>query len=113
MNWFIAVIKKYAEFNGRARRQEFWMFILFYLIFAIVLAVIDAVLGLGILIPVYSLALLVPSIAVTVRRLHDTDRSGWWALLGLVPLVGIVLLVFMILEGQQADNQYGSNPKAA
>ncbi len=115
MNWYLAVLKKYVEFNGRARRQEYWMFFLFNLIFAIVLIVLDAVIGTGgILNIVYSLAVFIPGIAVTVRRLHDTDRSGWWFLIAFVPLIGfIVLLVFMVMEGQQSSNQYGENPKAA
>ncbi len=115
MNWYLDVLKKYAEFKGRARRQEYWMFFLFNLIIAIVLIIIDAVLGTGgILNLLYSLAVLIPGIAVTARRLHDTDRSGWWILIALVPFVGfIVLLVFMVMEGQQSSNQYGENPKAA
>jgi uncharacterized membrane protein YhaH (DUF805 family) len=112
MNWFVAVIKKYAEFSGRARRKEYWMFVLFYVLIAIGLSVVESLLGFaGILSGIFGLALLLPSIAVTIRRLHDTDRSGWWILIGFVPFVGfIVLLVFMCLVGSSGSNPYGSDP---
>lgn len=119
MNWYIEVIKKYAVFSGRARRSEYWYFFLFSIIISVILGIVDGALGLvsaetgmGILGGIYSLAVLIPGIAVTVRRLHDTDRSGWWILIGLIPLVGLVLLVFMIQEGTSDDNQYGPDPKA-
>ena len=119
MNWYLSVLKQYAVFKGRARRKEYWFFFLFNLIASVVLTVIDfmtglldAELGIGLLSGLYSLAVLIPSLAVTVRRLHDTDRSGWWLLIGLVPLLGgIVLLVFMLLDSMAGDNQYGANPK--
>jgi uncharacterized membrane protein YhaH (DUF805 family) len=115
MSWYLAVLKKYAVFSGRARRKEFWMFYLFYFIIVVVLSVIEMAIGIPyILSGLYSLALVIPSIAVTVRRLHDTGRSGWWWWILLVPLVGwIVLLVFMVLDSQPGDNEYGPNPKAA
>jgi uncharacterized membrane protein YhaH (DUF805 family) len=119
VNWYLAVLKKYAEFSGRARRKEYWMFFLFNVIILIVLSVLDSMFGtvsaqygMGMLTGLYALATLVPNIAVTIRRLHDTDRSGWWILLGLIPLVGIVLLVFMCLEGTRGDNRFGPDPKA-
>jgi uncharacterized membrane protein YhaH (DUF805 family) len=114
MSWYMQVLKKYAVFAGRARRKEFWMFFLVYLIIVVVLMIIESILGLpGILSGIYSLALLIPSIAVTVRRLHDTGRTGWWWWIGLVPVIGIiVLLVFMALEGEPGPNQYGPDPKA-
>ena len=119
MNWYLSVLKQYAVFKGRARRREYWFFILFNLIASVVLTVIDFMtgsldpeLGIGLLSGLYSLAVLIPSLAVTVRRLHDTDRSGWWLLIGLVPLIGaIVLLVFMLLDSTPGDNQHGANPK--
>jgi uncharacterized membrane protein YhaH (DUF805 family) len=113
MNWFIDVIKKYAVFNGRARRKEYWMFVLFYILIYIGLFVVESLVGSpGILVLIFALGLLVPSIAVSIRRLHDTDRSGWWILIGFVPLVGgIVLLVFMCLDGTAGANQYGPDPK--
>lgn len=113
MNWFIDVIKKYAVFNGRARRKEYWMFVLFYILIYVGLFVVESLVGSpGILVLIFALGLLVPSIAVSIRRLHDTDRSGWWILIGFVPLVGgIVLLVFMCLDGTSGANQYGPDPK--
>jgi uncharacterized membrane protein YhaH (DUF805 family) len=122
MQWYTDVIKKYAEFSGRARRKEYWMFVLFNVIIGIVLSIIDLIIGTrvgprdsyGLLSGIYSLAVLVPSLAVSWRRLHDTGRSGWWYLINLVPCVGwIVFLVFAIQEGNAGDNQYGPDPKAA
>ncbi len=116
MNWYLDVLKKYVEFNGRARRKEYWFFMLFNVIISIVLGVIDGFIGMdiGILGAIYSLAVFLPSLAVTIRRLHDTDRSGWWVLIGLIPLVGgIVLLVFMCLDGNSGDNRFGADPKLA
>ena len=121
MNCYLEVLKKYAVFSGRARRKEYWMFFLFNLIITAVLALIDSLTGtfssqagLGLLSGLYSLAVLIPSIAVTVRRLHDTGRSGWWILLGLIPIIGgIILLIFMVLDSQPGENQYGPDPKAA
>ncbi|MFG3661213.1 DUF805 domain-containing protein [Streptomyces sp. NPDC047706] len=115
MNWFIEVVKKYAVFSGRARRKEYWMYVLVYVILAVVLAIVDfAVFGSQVLGLILALGLLLPSLGVTVRRLHDTGRTGWWILIALVPLVGsIVLLVFMCLEGETGGNKYGENPKSA
>ena len=113
MNWFIEALKKYAVFTGRSRRKEYWFFVLFYLLIAIVLGTVDGVTGLGVLSPLGTLALLVPSIAVAIRRLHDVGKSGWWLLLGFVPLVGLVLLYFMVQDSQPGGNEYGPNPKAA
>ena len=114
MEWYIAVLKKYVEFQGRARRKEYWMFILFNILASIVCGVIDGVLGIMLLVPIYSLAVLLPSIAVCIRRLHDTNRSGWWILISLVPLVGsIILLIFLCIEGDAGDNRFGPNPKLA
>jgi uncharacterized membrane protein YhaH (DUF805 family) len=110
MNWFIDVFKnKYAQFDGRAGRPEYWFFILFHLIAIVVLMVLYLVLDtLGsVLFLLYSLAALVPLIAVTARRLHDTNRSGWWQLIALVPVVGLVLLVFTVLEGTPGNNNFG------
>jgi uncharacterized membrane protein YhaH (DUF805 family) len=118
MNWYLEVIKKYADFSGRARRKEYWYFVLFNVIISIVLAVMDGALGLanseglGPLRGIYTLAILIPSIAVGVRRLHDTGRSGWYLLLGLIPCVGgIILLVFAVEDSQYGNNEYGPSPK--
>ena len=121
MNWYLQALKKYADFSGRARRREYWFFVLFNIIISVVLSVCDVVLGtysaaasVGILSGIYTLAVLIPGIAVTVRRLHDTGRSGWWLLIALVPIVGwIVLLIFMLIDSQPAPNAYGPSPKAA
>jgi uncharacterized membrane protein YhaH (DUF805 family) len=121
LSWYLQALKKYAVFGGRSRRMEYWYFVLFNIIVSIVLGVIDGLLGTsgsyagaGLLSGIYGLAVLIPSLAVTVRRLHDTDRTGWWILIALVPLIGvIVLLVFALLEGTPGDNQYGPNPKGA
>jgi len=119
MNWYIVALNKYAVFSGRARRKEYWYFALFNIVIAIVLAAIDAVTGsfnkeagVGLLGGIYDLAILIPSIAVSVRRLHDTGRSGWWMFIGLIPLIGeIVLLVFTIQDSKPGRNQFGGNPK--
>ncbi|MFE2015519.1 DUF805 domain-containing protein [Streptomyces sp. NPDC059491] len=115
MNWYLDVLKKYAVFNGRARRQEFWMFTLFNAIAAIIVAVVDMAIGsYPILYAIYVLAVLLPALGVTVRRLHDTGRSGWWILIDLVPLVGaIILIVFLATEGESQQNGHGPNPKLA
>jgi uncharacterized membrane protein YhaH (DUF805 family) len=112
MNWYVEVLKKYAVFNGRARRKEYWMFTLFDALITIVLSTVDGIIGTGALVLIYALATLVPTLGVTVRRLHDTDRSGWWILIGIIPLVGfIVELVFVATEGTAGQNKYGVNPK--
>lgn len=114
MNWYIEVLKKYAVFNGRAHRTEYWMFTLISIVIMIALWAIGSMIGLRGLSGIYNLAVLLPSIGVTVRRLHDTGKTGWLTLVGLVPVIGwIVLLIFMALEGQEGDNQYGSSPQAA
>jgi len=118
MNWYLDAWKNYVNFQGRARRKAYWMFALFNVIAIVVLGLIEGTLGLsgqngyGILTGIYSLAIILPGLAVAIRRLHDTGRSGWWILIGLVPLVGpIVLLVFFVQDSQPGSNQYGPNPK--
>ena len=121
MNWYLEVLKKYAVFDGRARRKEYWFFYLFYFIFAIVLMTIDGMTGtsneetgIGVLSSIYILAMIIPGLAVAVRRLHDTDRSGWWIFISLIPLIGgIWFLVLMVLDGTAGQNQYGPDPKGA
>jgi uncharacterized membrane protein YhaH (DUF805 family) len=119
MSWFITVLKKYAVFSGRARRKEYWMYVLFYIIFLIVATILDNVLHTtignlpyGWIYSLYALALLIPTLAVAVRRLHDIGKSGWWLLIGLVPFIGgIWLLVLYVRDSQPGDNAYGPNPK--
>ncbi|MGL6315729.1 DUF805 domain-containing protein [Vibrio sp. WXL103] len=112
MEWYFAVLKKYAVFTGRARRQEYWMFVLFNVIISIAIALIERVIGTHFIGGLYSLAVFIPSLAVAVRRLHDTGRTGWWVLVCLIPLIGlIVLIVFTIKDSDAGDNEYGPNPK--
>lgn len=123
MHWYIEVLKKYTVFSGRARRKEFWMFFLFSAIISILLAVIDEFMGwqfemggdiLGFLSTLYYVAVIVPYLAVIIRRLHDTERTGWWILIAFIPIVGVlVLLVFLILQGTRGENRYGPDPKVA
>ncbi|MCU0461747.1 MAG: DUF805 domain-containing protein [Bacteroidales bacterium] len=120
MKWYLKVLKQYADFNGRARRTEYWMFVLFNIIFLTIAIVLDNVIGTtfgdlpyGFLYLIYALAVLIPGLAVVVRRLHDTGRSGWWILISLVPLIGAIwLLVLMLLDSEPEENEYGPNPKA-
>ncbi len=108
-----AVYTNYVGFQGRARRSEYWWFFLFYLIVYIVLYAVDlTVFGYPMLSGLFALASFLPSLAVGVRRLHDTGRSGWWLLIGLIPLVGfIVLIIFYVGDSQPGVNKYGPNPK--
>ena len=121
MGWYLEALKKYAVFSGRSRRKEYWYFVLFSLVVSLALSAVDALLGtfpssanVGLLGGIYGLAVLIPSIAVSVRRLHDIDRTGWWVLISLVPVIGsIVLLVFAVLDGTPGQNRFGPNPKAS
>ena len=120
MEWATLPLKKYAEFTGRARRKEYWMFYLLAIVLYVVAGILDGILGMsgmiagvyGPLMAIVALSLIVPSIAVGIRRLHDTNRSGWWLLLILTGVGAIVLLVFFVMEGTRGDNQYGPDPKA-
>ena len=120
MEWATLPLKKYAQFSGRSRRKEYWSYVLLYIAIYIVAGILDGVVGLGtMIIGLYgpltllaALALFVPSLAVGARRLHDTGRSGWWLLIGLIPLIGaLVLIYFFILEGDRGPNEYGADPK--
>ena len=114
MNEYLGVLKKYAVFSGRARRKEFWMFVLINFIIAVVLSGVDMMLGLGFLGFIYAIATLIPALAVGARRLHDIGKTGWWQLVGLVPLIGlIILIIFFVMDSNPGDNQYGPNPKGA
>ena len=108
MDYFTDALKKYADFTGRTRRKEYWMFILIYLIINIVLAV----LGLDIISMLVGLALLVPSISIAARRLHDTGRTGWWQLIALIPIVGFIILIVFLAQDGHETNDYGVNPKS-
>ncbi len=113
MSWYLQVLKKYAVFSGRARRKEYWYFFLFNVIISIVLGWIGNLLWTYNVLPgLYSLAVLLPSLGVSIRRLQDTGSSGWWLLLSLIPLIGaIILLIYMVSDSQEGTNQYGPSPK--
>lgn len=108
-----SVLSKYATFEGRARRQEYWYWYLAVLLAEVVVGIIwsiSADLGPWIAL-IFGLGVILPSIAVAVRRLHDTNRTGWWILIALIPLGGFVLLVFFLLDGTPGDNKHGPSPK--
>jgi uncharacterized membrane protein YhaH (DUF805 family) len=112
--WKRVVLENYANFSGRARRAEFWWYFLANVIISIVLNIIDLAIGAQVLTLIYSLAVLIPGLAVGVRRLHDTGKTGWWLLIGLIPIVGIiVLIVFWATDGTPGVNQYGVSEKYA
>ena len=119
MNWYIKVLKKYAVFSGRARRKEYWMFVLFNFIFSLVASLLDLAIfglvlttGVGPLYIVYIVAVFVPGLAVAVRRLHDVGKSGWYLFIILIPIAGpIWFLVLACTDSQAGDNKYGPNPK--
>jgi uncharacterized membrane protein YhaH (DUF805 family) len=119
MNWYLDALKKYAVFNGRSHRKAYWLFVLFNMLIAVGLAIVDSMAGtfdqetgFGLFGALYALAVFLPGLAITVRRLHDTSRSGWWALLVLIPVLGVlVLIVFMVLDSHPGTNEYGPNPK--
>ncbi len=132
MDWMLMPLRRYAEFDGRSRRREYWMFYLFTLLLGMAFGLIVGIIALAtyslgmsetammtIILPFYfiggllSLALIIPSLAVSIRRMHDQDKSGWWILIALVPFVGgIVLLVFLCLDGTPGPNRFGPDPKA-
>ena len=136
MKWMLMPLRRYAQFSGRSRRKEYWMFVLFVLIGLLIFTIHDSLLGLGgaieryttvtdtgaaagvassggLLTFLFAVAMLVPSLSVAVRRLHDIDKSGWWLLIGLIPFVGaIVLIVFYATEGTRGANRFGPDPKA-
>lgn len=119
MNWFLFALSKYADFSGRSRRSEYGYFILFYLLLYFALTALDRLTGLfagvtsiGVFAGIFSLLMLIPSIAVSVRRLHDTGRSCWWLLISIMPVIGtLVLIAFALQDGQQGENRFGDNPK--
>ncbi len=110
-NYYVRAFKKYADFNGRARRSEYWYFFLFNIIALMVAAGIDSLYGMPVLYGIYALASFIPGLAVAIRRLHDTDKSGWFILIALIPLIGLILIYFMCVDGTPGTNKYGPNPK--
>ena len=115
MEWYLKVVRdNYANFNGRASRQEYWMFNLFNFIFTIVVGFIDGFLSLGFLSLLYVLAILIPGLAVFVRRLHDVNKSGWWFFINFIPIIGAIwMLILLCTDGNPGENSYGPSPKAA
>ena len=119
MEWFLKALRQYSDFEGRARRKEYWMYTLFYIIFAIVAIILDNILGIamddlgyGLLYLLYALGMLIPTLAVSIRRLHDVGKSGWMILIGFIPIIGAIwLIVLFVTEGNPGSNQYGPNPK--
>lgn len=122
MEWMLMPYKRYADFSGRSRRKEYWMFTLFMVIVYVVLVSLGGGLGAavnpnasmgisGILLLLFVLGSFIPALAVQVRRFHDQGKSGWWVLLGFIPLGGLIVLVFMCLDGDKGDNEYGPDPK--
>ncbi len=118
MEWYISVIKKYVTFEGRARRKEYWIFFLFNLIFSIAASILDRLFhtmsaqGTGLISSLYSLFVLLPGIAVAIRRLHDISKSGWYILIGLIPIIGwIWCIILLATDSDPGANKYGPNPK--
>ena len=117
MKWYLKVVKdNYANFNGRARRKELWMFVLFNMLISLALQIVVGMISpeaMLVAVGLYSLAVIVPSIAVAVRRLHDVGKSGWWYFIALVPLIGSIwLLVLFVTDGNKGANEFGEDPKA-
>lgn len=120
MNWFVSCLQRYAVWTGRSGRQEYWHYAGIYLLVTVVVAMLDAIVGrpmaargssVGPLQGLFTLAVLVPTLGVCIRRLHDTNRSGWWLLIGMVPVLGmLVLLVFSALAGDRGSNRFGPPP---
>jgi len=121
MKSYINAIRKYAVFSGRATRKEFWSFVLLNFVFYYLSWTADIFIGwpqsrepgyMGVVATTFTLAIIIPTLATSVRRLHDTNRGGWWVLVGLIPIVSIVYLVFMMLPSQSGTNQFDSIPEA-
>ena len=112
MNWYLKVVRdNYANFSGRAQRAEYWTFALLNIIFGCIIAVADTFISGGFIYMAYGLGILIRALAVSIRRLHDVDKSGWCLLLAFVPVVQLILLVWYCTDSTPGDNQYGPNPK--
>lgn len=119
MEWYLKVLKNYFVFSGRARRKEYWMFTLINTVISFVLSFVDGMVGtmdmttgMGLLSGIYTLLVLIPSIAVSVRRLHDTNHSGWWLFILLIPILGALFILVVMCFDSKEDNEYGPNPKS-
>jgi uncharacterized membrane protein YhaH (DUF805 family) len=118
MNWYLMPFKRYADFSGRSQRAEYWYFTLGNFIVGFILGLIDGMMGaasqggVGLLTMIYFLGILIPSLAVSVRRLHDIGRTGWWIFVAIIPILGpLLLLYFYVLDSEPGANAYGPNPK--
>lgn len=111
MDYFIGALRQYADFTGRTGRKEYWMYILMYFVFSLILGLLDDLLGINILTYTLSFALLVPTLSIGARRLHDTGRSGWWQLIAWLPIVGVIILIVFWAQDSHEDNDYGASPK--
>jgi len=119
MEWFIYTLQQFNDFKSRSRRQEYWRFMLFYILLAIGAHFLDSLFGFAsvgdVYGPIYALYIIImflPALAVSVRRLHDVDKSGWWLLLGFIPIIGTIwLLIYFLREGTYGPNRYGADPK--
>ena len=120
MSWYLKALRNYVGFSGRARRREYWFFTLSSLLMTIALSILDLIIFnlssetvLGMFTWAYALAVIIPTLAVTFRRLHDTGKSGWWLLINFVPMIGILIfIVFLLLDSQPGENRWGPSPKA-
>ena len=111
MEWYISVLKKYSDFSGRASRREYWMFFLINLLVSVGVSIVGNMMRMSSLSSLYSLAVLLPSLAVGVRRLHDIGKSGWMMLVSLIPLIGIIrLIILLATSGDEGENEYGLPP---
>ena len=110
MEFFMDGLRKYADFEGRANRQQFWMYVLIYMAIYLAIGAVGYVLGTGLLTSLFSIVMLLPSISITCRRLHDTGRSGWWQLIGLVPVIGLIVMIVFTVQDSDGDNSYGAKP---
>lgn len=112
MEYYIKALQNYANFNGRARRSEYWYFVLFNFLIGLATMIMDSLTGMQIINPIYSIAMIIPGLAVGVRRLHDIGKSGWMLLVALIPIAGAIwLLVLFCQDSQPGENEFGANPK--
>lgn len=112
MEWYLTVLKRYSDFSGRSRRKEYWMFILINALVGFVIGIVDGLLGTLILTGIYYLVVLLPTVAVSIRRLHDTGRPGWWILVSFVPIVGWIAIVYLTVQDSDVgENAYGPSVK--
>ena len=112
MEHYMNALRSYADFSGRNRRKAYWMFVLINCIFSFLTGLVDGITNTMFVSTIYSLALLIPQLSAGARRLHDTNRSGWWQLLWLVPVIGwIILIIFLAQDSQEGENDHGANPK--